>query len=69
MVFQNYALYPYLTVAANIGFPLKDGAFKKAERERRVREVASCSSLTEFLERKPPALRRPAPAAWRWAAR
>ena len=34
MVFQNYALYPYLTVAANIGFPLKMARVKKAERER-----------------------------------
>src|SRR4029078_6719076 len=40
MVFQNYALYPYLTVAANIGFPLKVAGVKKAERERRVHEVA-----------------------------
>src|SRR5213592_1684853 len=40
MVFQNYALYPYLTVAANIGFPLKVGGVKKAERERRVGEAA-----------------------------
>src|SRR5437762_11724501 len=38
MVFQNYALYPYLTVASNIGFPLKVAGVKKEERERRVRE-------------------------------
>jgi multiple sugar transport system ATP-binding protein len=37
MVFQNYALYPYLTVGANIGFPLKVAKVKKAERERSVR--------------------------------
>jgi multiple sugar transport system ATP-binding protein len=53
MVFQNYALYPYLTVAANIGFPLKVARVKKAERERRVREVAELLELTEYLERKP----------------
>jgi multiple sugar transport system ATP-binding protein len=40
MVFQNYALYPYLTVAANIGFPLRIAKVKKAEREKRVKEVA-----------------------------
>jgi len=53
MVFQNYALYPYLTVAANIGFPLKIAGVKKAERERRVAEAAEMLGLTEYLERKP----------------
>jgi len=40
MVFQNYALYPYLTVEANIAFPLKVARVGKEERRRRVREVA-----------------------------
>jgi multiple sugar transport system ATP-binding protein len=53
MVFQNYALYPYLTVAANIGFPLRIAKVKKAEREKRVKEVAKLLGLSEFLERKP----------------
>ncbi len=53
MVFQNYALYPYLSVAANIGFPLKIAGVKKVERERRVREAAEMLGLTEYLERKP----------------
>jgi multiple sugar transport system ATP-binding protein len=53
MVFQNYALYPYLTVAANIGFPLRIARVKKSEREQRVREVAKLLGLTEFLGRKP----------------
>jgi multiple sugar transport system ATP-binding protein len=53
MVFQNYALYPYLTVGANIGFPLKMAKVKKEERERRVREVAKLLELDEYLERKP----------------
>ncbi len=53
MVFQNYALYPYLTVAANIGFPLKVARVKKPERERRVREVAELLALTDYLDRKP----------------
>jgi multiple sugar transport system ATP-binding protein len=53
MVFQNYALYPYMSVAANIGFPLKIAKVPKAEREGRVREVAGLLGLTEYLERKP----------------
>ncbi len=53
MVFQNYALYPYLTVEANIAFPLRIAKVKKAERERRVRDVAELLGLTEFLQRKP----------------
>src|SRR5688572_27773312 len=42
MVFQNYALYPYLTVAANIGFPLKMAGVKRAAREEREIGRASC---------------------------
>ena len=53
MVFQNYALYPYLTVAANIGFPLRIARVKKSVRDKRVKEVAALLGLTEYLERKP----------------
>jgi multiple sugar transport system ATP-binding protein len=53
MVFQNYALYPYLTVAANIGFPLRIAKVPKSVREARVREVAKLLGLTEYLDRKP----------------
>ena len=53
MVFQNYALYPYLTVAQNIAFPLKVARVAKAVRDRRVREVAAMLGLTEYLDRKP----------------
>jgi multiple sugar transport system ATP-binding protein len=53
MVFQNYALYPYLTVAANIGFPLRIAGVRKRDREARVREVANMLGLSEYLERKP----------------
>jgi multiple sugar transport system ATP-binding protein len=56
MVFQNYALYPYMTVAANIAFPLKLAGVKKAERQRRVAEVAEMLGLSEYLERKPASL-------------
>jgi multiple sugar transport system ATP-binding protein len=53
MVFQNYALYPYLTVEANMAFPLRVAKMKKSERERRVRDVAELLGLTEYLQRKP----------------
>jgi multiple sugar transport system ATP-binding protein len=53
MVFQNYALYPYLTVAANIGFPLKIAGVKKGERERKVQEVAELLDITDQLHKKP----------------
>jgi multiple sugar transport system ATP-binding protein len=53
MVFQNYALYPYLTVAANIGFPLRIAKVPKRDREARVREVAKLLGLSEYLDRKP----------------
>jgi multiple sugar transport system ATP-binding protein len=53
MVFQNYALYPYLTVSQNIAFPLKMAKVKKAERERKAAEVAARLGLEHYLERKP----------------
>jgi multiple sugar transport system ATP-binding protein len=53
MVFQNYALYPYLTVAANIAFPLRVARVPKEERERRTLEVAQLLGLEPYLERKP----------------
>jgi multiple sugar transport system ATP-binding protein len=53
MVFQNYALYPYLTVSQNIAFPLKMAGVKKAEREKRAAEVARRLGLEHYLDRKP----------------
>jgi multiple sugar transport system ATP-binding protein len=53
MVFQNYALYPYLTVAQNIAFPLKMTRIPRRERDLRVREVADLLGLSDLLERKP----------------
>src|SRR5437762_7371361 len=52
MVFQNYALYPYLTVAANMAFPLKMAGVKKPARQKRVREVAKMLGPEEYVERK-----------------
>jgi multiple sugar transport system ATP-binding protein len=53
MVFQNYALYPYLSVADNIAFPLRAAKVPRGQRDARVREVAEMLELTPFLERKP----------------
>jgi ABC-type sugar transport system ATPase subunit len=53
MVFQNYALYPHLTVRENIGFPLRMRSAPPQERARRVAEVAAMLELEELLDRKP----------------
>ena len=56
MVFQNYALYPHMTVFENMAFGLKLRKFPREEIERRVKEAAEILGLTEFLSRKPKAL-------------
>ncbi|BBY46687.1 ABC transporter ATP-binding protein (plasmid) [Mycolicibacterium arabiense] len=53
MVFQNYALYPNMTVAENMGFGLKLRRVSADERRRKVREAAKLLDLTEYLDRKP----------------
>ena len=53
MVFQNYALYPQMTVAENIAFPLKLRRVPKAERTAQVRQAAEILELTEQLDKKP----------------
>jgi multiple sugar transport system ATP-binding protein len=53
MVFQNYALYPHMTVAENLGFGLKLRRRPKAEIRERVRETAATLDLSELLKRKP----------------
>ncbi|MFD0684218.1 ABC transporter ATP-binding protein [Actinomadura fibrosa] len=53
MVFQNYALYPHLTVFENIAFPLRLAKVPGDEVQRRVTETAELLELTEHLERKP----------------
>lgn len=53
MVFQNYALYPHMTVAGNIGYALKVAGVPKAERMERVRKVAASVGLEALLDRKP----------------
>ncbi|BDG34667.1 sn-glycerol-3-phosphate ABC transporter ATP-binding protein UgpC [Parageobacillus sp. VR-IP] len=56
MVFQNYALYPHMSVYDNMAFGLKLRKFPKAEIERRVREAARILGLEQYLDRKPKAL-------------
>ncbi|AHH22260.1 putative ABC transporter, ATP-binding protein [Nocardia nova SH22a] len=56
MVFQNYALYPHMTVAENMGFALKMAKVPKAEKNERVLEAAKLLDLEPFLDRKPKAL-------------
>jgi multiple sugar transport system ATP-binding protein len=53
MVFQNYALYPNLDVAQNMGFALKQQGVSKEERARRVKDVAQLLDLEPYLDRKP----------------
>jgi multiple sugar transport system ATP-binding protein len=53
MVFQSYALYPHMTVAQNIGFPLKQQKVSRDEREKQVLEAARILDLEEYLDRKP----------------
>ncbi len=53
MVFQNYALYPHMTVRHNLDFPLRMAKTSKDERRKRVEQTADLLGLTELLERKP----------------
>src|SRR3954470_12051130 len=53
MVFQNYALYPHMTVAENIGFALRMRKVPKAEARRRIEETARIIGLGDHLDRKP----------------
>src|SRR5689334_8296324 len=56
MVFQNYALYPHMTVADNMGFALKIAGMKKEEIRSRVEDAAKILDLEPYLDRKPKAL-------------
>ena len=53
MVFQNYALYPHMSVADNIGYSLRVARVPKPERRRRVEEAARVVSLSDYLDRRP----------------
>ncbi|MCI1664986.1 MAG: sn-glycerol-3-phosphate ABC transporter ATP-binding protein UgpC [Atopobiaceae bacterium] len=56
MVFQNYALYPHMTVYDNIAFSLKLAKMPKDEIDKKVREAAETLDITQYLDRKPKAL-------------
>ena len=56
MVFQNYALYPHMSVADNMGFALKIAGESKDEIDKRVKEAAKILDLDQYLDRKPKAL-------------
>ncbi len=56
MVFQNYALYPHMTVAENMAFALKLRKVPKEEIDKKVREAAEILDITQYLDRKPKAL-------------
>jgi multiple sugar transport system ATP-binding protein len=56
MVFQNYALYPHMTVAENMAFALKMAKVPKAEQDKRVAEATRILGLDDYLQRKPKAL-------------
>lgn len=53
MVFQNYAIYPHMSVRKNIGFGLRSSDLSKADKEARIDEVAGILSMTDLLHRKP----------------
>ncbi|MDQ3306909.1 MAG: sn-glycerol-3-phosphate ABC transporter ATP-binding protein UgpC [Actinomycetota bacterium] len=56
MVFQNYALYPHMSVADNMGFSLKMAGIGKDDRAKRVKDAAELLGLEDYLDRKPKAL-------------
>jgi multiple sugar transport system ATP-binding protein len=53
MVFQSYALYPHMTIAENIGYPLRVRKLERRERDERVKHVAAMLEIESLLERKP----------------
>lgn len=53
MVFQNYALYPFMTVRENIAFPLKKKKMNKADIENKIEEMARILSISDILDKKP----------------
>ena len=69
MVFQNYALYPHMSVRKNLGYGLKVRKMPSEEIERRVNEVAGMLGLDDFLERRPAALSEGNASESRWDAR
>ena len=69
MVFQNYALYPHMTVKQNLAFGLQLRKTPKEEQEKRVAEAAKMLALEPFLDRSPPPCPGGSASGWRWAGR
>lgn len=69
MVFQSYALFPHMTAAQNVAFPLTTRGVGRAERDRRVREALATVRLEGFGERRPNELSGGSSSASRWRAR
>src|SRR5438067_12680693 len=67
MVFQNYALYPHMTVRRNLAYPLRQRHTPKPEVDRRVAEISAMLGLDELLKRRPAQLSAASGSAWRWA--
>ena len=53
MVFQNYAIYPHMSVRKNIAFGLRTSKMSRADKDKRIDEVAGILGMTDLLERKP----------------
>ena len=53
MVFQNYAIYPHMTVRKNIGFGLRSSKMPRVDKEKRIDEIADILGMTDLLSRKP----------------
>ena len=68
MVFQNYALYPHMTVFENMAYGLKIRKFSKEEIKKRVDAAAQILELGHLLDRRPRALPAASASAWPWAA-
>ena len=64
-MFQNYALYPHMTVEQNIGFGLRPPRTPKAEVRSKVKEAAQILGLHSYLSRKPPELSGGSASGWR----
>lgn len=69
MVFQNYALYPHMSVEENMAWGLKIRGMSKAHIEERVREAARILELDGLLKRRPRELPAVSGSAWQWGAR
>ena len=66
IVFQNYALYPTMTVRENIEFGLENKKVPKEEAQKRVSEISEIVGLTEYLDRKPSTLSGGGAREWPW---